>query len=121
MARSRAQNRDRHPHVPRLAYTVDEFCAAGHFSRSYYEAEKRAGRGPKETLLGRAVRITPANAEAWIASRLSKYSRRDRKPTDTGRISAPSGEREAMWRKWSRPRPVERKSGPAKERRSDRA
>ena len=72
MARSRAENRRKFPNVQRLAYTIDEFCASGHFSRSYYESEKRAGRGPKETYLGRAVRITPPNAEAWLADRTSK-------------------------------------------------
>ena len=69
MARSRAANQEKHPDVPRIAWTVDELCAAGKFSRSYYESEKRAGRGPKETRFGRAVRITPPNAEAWIADR----------------------------------------------------
>jgi hypothetical protein len=72
MARSRAANQEKHPDVPRIAWTVDELCAAGKFSRSYYESEKRAGRGPKETYLGRAVRITPPNAEAWLADRTSK-------------------------------------------------
>jgi hypothetical protein len=72
MARSRAANQKKHPNVPRLAYTVDEFCASGHFSRSYYEKEKREGRGPKETRFGRAIRITPDNAAAWIASLPSK-------------------------------------------------
>jgi hypothetical protein len=69
MARSRAENRKKYPNVPRLGFSIDEFCASGNFSRSYYESEKRAGRGPKETYLGKAVRITPRNAEAWIADR----------------------------------------------------
>jgi hypothetical protein len=69
MARSRAENQKKHSGIERLALTIDEFCASGHFSRSYYEAEKRRGRGPKETRFGRAVRITPPNAAAWIADR----------------------------------------------------
>jgi hypothetical protein len=69
MARSRAENRKKFPNVPRMGFTVDEFCASGGFSRSYYESEKRQGRGAKETYLGRAIRITPENAAAWIADR----------------------------------------------------
>jgi hypothetical protein len=72
MARSRAENEERHPNVPQLAYTIDEFCAAGKFSRSYYESEKRQGRGARETKFGRASRVTPENAAAWIADRTSK-------------------------------------------------
>jgi hypothetical protein len=68
MARSRAENREKHPNVPRLAWTVDEMCAAADCSRSFYEKLKRAGRGAKETRFGRAVRITPTDAAAWIAS-----------------------------------------------------
>jgi hypothetical protein len=69
MARSRAENRKKYPDVERLALSVDEFCASGGFSRSYYEAERRAGRGPRETRLGKAVRISLRNAEAWLADR----------------------------------------------------
>ena len=69
MARSRAANQKKYSYVPRLGFTLDEFCASGGFSRSYYESEKRQGRGAKETRLGRAVRITPENAAAWIADR----------------------------------------------------
>jgi hypothetical protein len=29
MARSRAANQDKHPNVPRIAWTVDELCAGG--------------------------------------------------------------------------------------------
>jgi hypothetical protein len=68
MARSRAENRERHPDIPRLAWSVDELCASANCSRSFYEKEKREGRGPKETYLGRAIRVTPDDGAAWIAS-----------------------------------------------------
>jgi hypothetical protein len=68
MARSRAENQEKHPNIPRLAYTVDEVCTSANVSRSFYEKQKRQGGGAKETLFGRAVRITPADAAAWIAS-----------------------------------------------------
>ena len=71
-SRGRAENRKKYPNVERLALSVDEFCAMGNFSRSYYESEKRAGRGPKETYLGKAIRITPTNAQTWLADRTSK-------------------------------------------------
>jgi hypothetical protein len=72
MARSRAENRKKYPNIARVGLTLDEFCASGGFSRSYYESEKRQGRGAKETHLGRAIRITPENGAAWIADRTSK-------------------------------------------------
>jgi hypothetical protein len=68
MARSRAENREKHPNVPRLAWTLDELCASADCSRSFYEKEKREGRGAKETRLGRAIRVTPDDGAAWIAS-----------------------------------------------------
>jgi hypothetical protein len=61
----------KHPHVPRLAYTIDELCTAADCSRSFVEKERREGRGPRVTRFGRAHRVTPEHAEAWIAS-LSK-------------------------------------------------
>lgn len=72
MARSRAANREMHPNVPRLAWTIDELCAAANCSRSFYEKEKREGRGARETYFGRAIRVTPDDGAAWIASLRSK-------------------------------------------------
>jgi hypothetical protein len=72
MARSRAKNRERHPHIPLLAWTIDELCAAANCSRSFYEKEKREGRGARETYFGRAIRVTPDDGVAWIASLRSK-------------------------------------------------
>jgi hypothetical protein len=72
MARSRAANREMHPDVPRLAWTIDELCAAANCSRSFYEKKKREGRGARETYFGRAIRVTPDDGAAWIASLRSK-------------------------------------------------
>jgi hypothetical protein len=47
-------------------------CTSANCSRSFYEKVKRQGRGAKETFFGRAIRITPADAAAWIASLPSK-------------------------------------------------
>jgi hypothetical protein len=71
-SRSRAANREKHADVARLALTIDEMCASANCSRSFYEKAKRQGRGAKEVRLGRAIRITPENAAAWIASLPSK-------------------------------------------------
>jgi hypothetical protein len=68
MARSRAANREKFPHIERLALSVDEVCAMADCSRSFYEKQKRLGGGAKETRFGRAIRITPADAAAWVAS-----------------------------------------------------
>lgn len=72
MARSRAANREKYPDVPRLAWTIDELCTAANCSRSFYEKEKRNGRGAREMYLGRAIRVTPDDGAAWIASRRRK-------------------------------------------------
>jgi hypothetical protein len=71
MARSRAENQEKFPKVKRRALTVDELAASVNCSRSFIEKEWREGRGPRVTHFGRAHRVTPEHAEAWIAS-LSK-------------------------------------------------
>ena len=72
MARSRAANRQKHPTIPKLAWTLDELCTAAECSRSYYEKEKREGRGARETYYGRGIRVTPEDGRAWIADRRGK-------------------------------------------------
>jgi hypothetical protein len=69
MARSRAANREKHPTIPKLTWTLDELCAAADCSRSYYEKEKRQGRGARETYFGRVIRVTPEDGRQWIADR----------------------------------------------------
>jgi hypothetical protein len=59
---------EKYPDVKRLALSIDEVCASGNFSRSFYESEKRAGRGPRELHLGKARRVRPSDAESWLAS-----------------------------------------------------
>jgi hypothetical protein len=72
MARSRAENRKKYPHVPRMGFSVDELCASVNCSRSFVEKEWREGRGPRVTRFGRAHRVTPENAAIWLESLSSK-------------------------------------------------
>jgi hypothetical protein len=89
MARSRAANREKYPDVPRTALTVDEVCVSAHVSRSFYEKEKREGRGAREVSFGRAIRVTPADAAAWVESL------RDSKTRSLLGVSSPPS---ALWR-----------------------
>jgi hypothetical protein len=67
--RSRVDNSNRNP-VPRVSWTIDEFCASVGISRSTYEKAKREGCGPRELVLGSTgIRITEAARAEWIASR----------------------------------------------------
>jgi predicted DNA-binding transcriptional regulator AlpA len=69
MARSREANSKKYAAVPRLSYSVDEFCVAMGISRSSYEKLKRAGRHPREMRIGKAVRISKDAAAQWITER----------------------------------------------------
>jgi len=70
--RSRAENSSRNP-VPRVSWTIDEFCASIGISRSTYEKAKRDGWGPREMVLGTSgIRITDNARAEWIASREQK-------------------------------------------------
>ena len=71
-SRRKSQNLEKHPQVPRLSLTPDEWCAANAYSRSFYEKLKREGRGPDETREGRTVRITPEADAKWRAERTVK-------------------------------------------------
>ncbi|UWU79095.1 transcriptional regulator [Bradyrhizobium huanghuaihaiense] len=68
MARSIAENIEKHP-VPRLSWSVDEFCSSVGISRSTYEKLKRQGLAPREMRIGWAVRISQLAAVEWIAAR----------------------------------------------------
>jgi hypothetical protein len=60
--------RKKRPPVPRLAMSVGQFCEAVQISEDMYWKMKRAGGGPRELRVGRAVRITPAAAKEWVRS-----------------------------------------------------
>jgi len=60
------------PATEAVALTVNEFCASIGLSRGMYQKLKRAGRGPKEMRIGRAIRISTASANAWMRERESK-------------------------------------------------
>jgi predicted DNA-binding transcriptional regulator AlpA len=64
---SHKANRKKNP-VPRLSWTIYEFCAAVGISRSTYEKLKRQGRHPREMKIGKAVRISQAAAAQWVAA-----------------------------------------------------
>jgi hypothetical protein len=68
-SRRKSQNLEKHPQVPRLSLTPDEWCAANGYSRSFYEEIKRKGRGPDEVWEGRTRRITPEADAKWKAAR----------------------------------------------------
>jgi hypothetical protein len=54
--------------VPRVAFTVPEFCAAYRLSLSMYYKLKKAGKGPRETHVMSKVTISHAAAEEWQRS-----------------------------------------------------
>ena len=54
------------PDVPRVAYTIAEFCASHRLSLSMYYKMQKAGTGPRESHAGSKVIITLANAAAWL-------------------------------------------------------
>ena len=76
-SRRKIQNLQKHSQVARLALTIDEWCAANAYSRSFYEELKRKGRGPDETREGKTVRITPEADAKWKAERTVKPASSD--------------------------------------------
>ena len=54
------------PLVPRVAYTIAEFCASHRLSLSMYYKLKKAGNGPRESHTGSKVIISLVNAAAWL-------------------------------------------------------
>jgi hypothetical protein len=73
-SRRKSENRKKHPNVEPRAWTIDEWCAAYRYSRSFYEKMKREGRGPREFREGRTSRITPQADAEWRAERESKQT-----------------------------------------------
>ena len=52
-----------------LALTINQFCHSIPISRATYFKLKQAGKGPREMLVGGAVRISLESARAWIKER----------------------------------------------------
>jgi predicted DNA-binding transcriptional regulator AlpA len=84
MARSIAANIEKHP-VPRLGWSVDEFCSAVGISRSTYETLKRRGLAPREMRIGWAVRISQHAAAEWIAAREAEAATKVKSEVGTSR------------------------------------
>ena len=81
MARSIVANSEKYP-VPRLGWSVDEFCSAVGISRSTYEKLKRKGLAPREMRIGWAVRISQLAASEWIAEREGDGTRNKAAPSE---------------------------------------
>jgi predicted DNA-binding transcriptional regulator AlpA len=73
-----ANNRAKHLDVQRLAFSIDELCAAAGIGRTLYERMKRKGKGPRETRIGtKVVRISRQAAEEWLAQLEAAANRTD--------------------------------------------
>ena len=55
--------------VPRLAYSIEEFCALVDISVSMYGKMRREGLTPREMRLGRRVLISKEAMTAWRTER----------------------------------------------------
>ena len=55
------------PALPRVAFTIKEFCKAHRISVSYYYELKKLGRAPREMMLGTRRIISAEAASAWRA------------------------------------------------------
>ena len=51
----------------RLAFSVDEFCAAHDLSRASFYLLLKAGRGPRLMRVGRRVLVSAESASEWRA------------------------------------------------------
>ena len=60
--------------VPRLLYSVPEFCCAAGISKAHFYRLRQRGLGPELLKIGDATRISAETANAWIA-RLETESR----------------------------------------------
>jgi hypothetical protein len=59
----------RHADVPRMAYTIAEFCAAHRISEAMYFKLRNAGVGPRELRALGKVTITVEAAADWRRAR----------------------------------------------------
>jgi hypothetical protein len=55
--------------IDRQAFTISEFCGRNHVSVSTYHKLKNKGHGPREMLLGGAIRITAQAERDWQQAR----------------------------------------------------
>jgi hypothetical protein len=55
--------------VPRLAYSIEEFCALVDISVSMYGKMRREGLTPREMRMGRRVLISTEAMAAWRVER----------------------------------------------------
>jgi hypothetical protein len=64
--RDRAErNADDACELPRVAYSIPEFCKAHRISQAFFYELKRAGLGPREMVLGRRRIISCEAAADW--------------------------------------------------------
>lgn len=55
--------------VPRVAYSIDEFCHAYGISKSFYFKMKDRGETPREMRIGHRVLISFDAAQDWVRQR----------------------------------------------------
>jgi predicted DNA-binding transcriptional regulator AlpA len=60
--------------LPRLLYSVKEFCSAAGISKAHFYRLRQQGIGPELVRIGDATRISVEAAHAWI-TRLEEASR----------------------------------------------
>ncbi len=57
-----------------VSYTIPQWCAAYHVSRSYYYALREQGNAPQEIRMGNRVIILRRSAEKWEEHMLSQQT-----------------------------------------------
>ena len=78
--RRRKHEKNKLPHIPRLAFRIAEFCAAHGVSRAKYYELKKLGLAPHETNVDGVTIITGEDAARWRKQR-SAASKRSRPNT----------------------------------------
>jgi excisionase family DNA binding protein len=68
------------PTPTRVLYTVRQFCAAHEISRATFYRLLKAGRGPRITKIGDAMRISVEAAKEWLAQTEQETERAELKP-----------------------------------------
>jgi predicted DNA-binding transcriptional regulator AlpA len=52
-----------------LSFSIDQWCAAHGFSRSFFYKMQKQGNGPRVFKVGASTRISAAAAAEWLAER----------------------------------------------------